>query len=491
MVALRDTHGVGDALHSLAQALESLELGPDSSLLDADRARLVSTIRSYLIPRAFDASTPLTVVLAGPTGSGKSTLINSLTRRDLAATGALRPTTTQPLILTSLRLAGDYESLGGVPCRVVTGEAPVLADMVLVDTPDIDSVVLSHRASAETLIDHADVVVFVTSALRYADDLPWQVLRRAEARGAEVINVLNRVSSATAGAIVDFKARLRTAGLDDDVVTVPEHHLPETGSRVPSTAVRALAKRLATIASDREQHSAETFDRVLRSVVLQTTDLTRRIDELGDETDSLEAELSLYLSDRVSRIDMAGISEGLYAPPPEKIGRWARRRWRMANRLEPEDRGAREQVMVDRFGAVVLGDLRRWIADERVLGFGPGDLVPELLPMTRSAAEGWILYASRLVEETAAQDQWLTEVALIDSATGATIAPAAEILLGDEASDLVHRVRHELRLRLDMVYQHAGSHLVEMIRRSTGSLDVSGLRTAVGVVSATLAPVDA
>jgi energy-coupling factor transporter ATP-binding protein EcfA2 len=491
VVALRDTDRVGDALKGLAGALERLELGPELAHLDAARSGLVATIRSYLIPRAFDPNLPLVVVFAGPTGSGKSTLINSITGRDLAATGALRPTTIRPLVLASPRVADDYADVGGVPCRVVTGDAPVLSGMVLVDTPDIDSTVLEHRASAETLIDNADVVVFVTSALRYADDVPWQMLRRAQARGTDVINVLNRVGSATAGAIVDFGSRLRREGLDDDPVTIPEHHLPERGSRVPSTAIRSLARRLAAIASDRDYHFAATFDRVLQAIVDQTTDLARRIEDVAAEGDSLGSELSLHLADRASQLYMGGIVDGLYESPPEKNSRWAWQRWKMANRREIEEVAAGEQVIIDRFVAIVRGDLRHWIVEVRHFDVSPDEVVPELTPVIRSAAEGWVRFVARIGEETGAAEPWLTEIALIDSATDEVENRMVNALFGAHATVLVDRARRELVRRLEVIYEHAGSRLIEMARREKGSLDVSGLRVALGAVSSTLAPVDA
>ena len=491
VVALEHTSRVGDSLRDLAEALERLDLGTRLSSLDADRSRLVATIRTYLIPRAFDFSMPLTVVFAGPTGSGKSTLINSLTGRGLATTGVVRPTTTRPLVLASPRVAEGYEKVGGVSCRVVSGNAPVLSEMVLVDTPDIDSVALRHRASTEMLIDHADVVVFATSVLRYADDVPWQVLRRAEARGADIINVLNRVGSASSGAIVDFRSRLRVEGLDDDLVTVPEHHLAEEGSRVPATAVRSLARRRFAIAVDREQNLATTFDRVLRVVVGQTTDLARQVDTAAGETDRREAELFRYLADRASHLDMGGLVDGLYRIPREEDGRWARRRWRVGNRRTTEEVVAGEQLIVDRFEAIVHGDLRRWIIDQDLFDVRPGEIVPGLSPVIRSAAEGWIRYVARIGAEIGAPERWLTEVALIGSATDDEETETIELLFGEDAPVQVELARHDLVSRLEVIYGHAGSHLIEMARREQGSLDVSGLRTALGAVSSTLAPVDA
>lgn len=491
MVALRDTSHVGDALQHLAGALENLDLGPALAHLDAERNRLASTLRSYLIPRALDPAKPLTAVFAGPTGSGKSTLINSLTGRDLAATGAVRPTTTRPLVLASSSVADSFDRVGGIDCLVVTGDAPIFSTMALVDTPDIDSTAVEHRAIAETLVDNADVVVFVTSALRYADEVPWQVLRRAVARGAPVINVLNRVGSATSGAAVDFKSRLRTAGLEDDLVTVPEHHLPNGGSRIPSTAIRSLAKRLAAVADDRERHAGAILERVLRSTVGQVTDLAREVDGWAEETDSLEAEISIYLADRASRLYMGGLVDGLYQPPPEKDTRWARRRWRAGNRPEPGQAAAGERQIIDRFVANVEGDLRRWVMDERAIDAHPDEIFPTVRDVIRSAAEGWVRYVARIGEEIGATEPWLTQLALMDAATDGEQSNAAEALFGDYAPVLIDRARRELSGRLEVVYGHVGSHLLERARHERGALDISDVRSALGAVNSTLAPVDA
>jgi hypothetical protein len=44
---------------------------------------------------------------------------------------------------------------------------------------------------------------------------------------------------------------------------------------------------------------------------------------------------------------------------------------------------------------------------------------------------------------------------------------------------------------LDVVYQHAGSHLIEMALRGRGTLDVSDLRAALGSARSVLVPIDA
>ena len=168
-------------LEYLASSLETLPIAdiPENGRLIARRDWIIRTIRDYLLPRMGDHTAPLIVVFAGPTGAGKSTLLNSVTGAAHTLAGPLRPTTKDPLVLSSETRAGEYRHIGGVVCDVVTGRAPILEELILVDTPDIDSTAVEHRAMAETMIDNADVVVYVSSALRYADLVPWEVLRQS------------------------------------------------------------------------------------------------------------------------------------------------------------------------------------------------------------------------------------------------------------------------------------------------------------------------
>ena len=65
--------------------------------------------------------------------------------------------------------------------------------LALLDAPDIDSVETANRSLAEQLLAAANLWVFVTTAARYADAIPWEVLPTAAQRGTVVALVLNRV----------------------------------------------------------------------------------------------------------------------------------------------------------------------------------------------------------------------------------------------------------------------------------------------------------
>ena len=59
----------------------------------AARTSLVTQLDDYVIPRLAALDAPLLVVVGGSTGSGKSTLVNSVVRETVSRSGVLRPTT--------------------------------------------------------------------------------------------------------------------------------------------------------------------------------------------------------------------------------------------------------------------------------------------------------------------------------------------------------------------------------------------------------------
>ena len=221
MVAINAPNDLSLDLERLACSLEKLVFPdtPGETGHAATRDRLVRAIRSYLMPRIEGPAAPLLVVFAGSTGAGKSTLLNSLTGIDVSETGALRPTTREPVVLSAD--PDRYQMVGGVECVTVGGAAPILESLAFADTPDIDSTAARHREVAEIMIDHADIVVFVSSASRYGDLVPWEVIRRARSRGAPLLLVLNRVSSDSGVALADYQRLLEREGLGGEVIRGP------------------------------------------------------------------------------------------------------------------------------------------------------------------------------------------------------------------------------------------------------------------------------
>lgn len=173
---------------------------------------LTAQIDDYLLPRLARLDAPLLAVVAGSTGAGKSTLTNSLLGVEVTRPGVLRPTTRAPVlacnpadrdwfmgdgILPDLpRVTGqpDDGQHGPAGLHVVVHDA-VPAGLGLLDSSDIDSVVIANHDLATQLLGAADLWLFVTTAARYADAVPWGYLSRARERAAALAIVINRIPS--------------------------------------------------------------------------------------------------------------------------------------------------------------------------------------------------------------------------------------------------------------------------------------------------------
>lgn len=276
------------------------------------RAReLLEHSRSYLRPRARDLDAPLLVVLLGPTGSGKSTLLNTIAGGPASRTGVLRPTTRVAVVLASeadiaaLRSNGALTGLG--PDRLEQASLGARPGVVVVDAPDIDSVERANRALADTLLELADLCVFVTTATRYADRVPWDVLARIEQRRLPLVVVVNRLPPGEdAGAVLEDVRRLihrqaLTAPSETtpdtaaptppplEVVGVPEGALDPSGVALRSESVRPLLDRIDLLASDRGSRRA-LAEQALAGAVAGLVPLVHAVaDDLDHEAIDVES----------------------------------------------------------------------------------------------------------------------------------------------------------------------------------------------------------
>src|SRR6187402_2732829 len=146
----------------------------------------------HLIPRVEEEASPAIVVVAGSTGSGKSTVVNALLGEQLTPEGVLRPTTRVPHLFHHPL---DTQVLTAVERRAtVAATEAVPRGLAIVDSPDLDSVRGENREIAGLLLESADLWIFVTTAQRYGDAVPWAALRAGAERGASIAIVLNRVT---------------------------------------------------------------------------------------------------------------------------------------------------------------------------------------------------------------------------------------------------------------------------------------------------------
>ena len=231
-----------DALTDLLRDVRATEFPlevPGAAAARASRTRLVDQLADHLVPRLRQLSAPAIVVVAGSTGAGKSTLVNSLVGSEVTTAGVLRPTTRRPVLVhhpEDAELVREHPVTDAV--EVVASER-VPRGIALMDAPDVDSVEEANRRSAHRLLEAADLWLFVTTAARYGDALPWRVLTGATERGASVAMVLNRVDPASLPTVRgDLLERLRGHGMQGSPLFVvpdlgPHEGLMEQGLVAP------------------------------------------------------------------------------------------------------------------------------------------------------------------------------------------------------------------------------------------------------------------
>jgi len=78
-----------DALGDQIAAVDFALPSADRQVRRQLREELGWTIREYLIPRLADLDSEVVAVVVGSTGSGKSTLVNTLAQRPVSQTGAV------------------------------------------------------------------------------------------------------------------------------------------------------------------------------------------------------------------------------------------------------------------------------------------------------------------------------------------------------------------------------------------------------------------
>lgn len=90
------------SLRGLCAALEQAQFPLPGSYAEFGRdicADLIRQLEDYILPRYDSLDAPLLAVVGGPTGAGKSLLVNSLVREHVASSTAIRPTTRSPLLV--------------------------------------------------------------------------------------------------------------------------------------------------------------------------------------------------------------------------------------------------------------------------------------------------------------------------------------------------------------------------------------------------------
>ncbi|MGB3764781.1 MAG: dynamin family protein [Ornithinimicrobium sp.] len=322
--------------HALLASVEHLRRAADLVRLPLDlpgvaqarasRSALVQQLDDYVIPRLRSVDAPLLCVVGGSTGAGKSTLVNSVIGERVSRTGVLRPTTRSSVLVhhpsdahwfTDTRILPGLARLTGSPSdrddpsavRLVASDS-LPPGLALLDAPDIDSVVQANRDLSRQLLNAADLWLFVTTAARYADAVPWALLREAAERGTSVAIVLDRVPPEAMEEVrVHLAQMLRDQGLGKSpIFTITEVVLDEQ-SMLSTKQTARLTGWLNSLASDAKARSVvirRTLSGALASLEARTQELNTAADAQVQARDHLRTTTRKAYSDAVS-----GINEGM------------------------------------------------------------------------------------------------------------------------------------------------------------------------------------
>ena len=205
-----------DALRAFDENLHALEdaLTHDAvrEAVFADTHDWIALLRHKLIPRLAGPEC-LTVAVAGGTNSGKSTVFNLLLGGDTSPVRATAAATCHPVIAAAPDLAKRclegkiYPEFKAIalddPNAVIGHEAPddqlfvVESDalpegIVLMDTPDVDSIDTANWTIAENIRAAGDIVIAVLTGEKYKDDRVVNFFRAAHESGRVVVPVMNK-----------------------------------------------------------------------------------------------------------------------------------------------------------------------------------------------------------------------------------------------------------------------------------------------------------
>ncbi len=207
--------------------------------------------------------------LVGGTGSGKSSLLNSLAGEDVSAAGGLRPTTGEPVAYlpeTHAEAMAGYLDHLGVRRRAYGDGTEWLC---LLDLPDTDSVVVDHRHRVDTLLPVLDIIIWVLDPEKYRDASIHHEISRLSAYQDQFFFVLNQIDRIPSPALADLEADLAVA-LDEDGVISPRLFLTAANPAAgPPIGVEALARGLGVVSVDR----SPVYKKLLEDLMTASTTL--------------------------------------------------------------------------------------------------------------------------------------------------------------------------------------------------------------------------
>ncbi|MBR8744038.1 dynamin family protein [Nocardiopsis sp. MG754419] len=461
-----DDHHFEQVLESLRKQIRDLRFA--EGLAGADegavlREDVLAQLSDYVLPRVRRPDIPLLIAVAGSTGAGKSTLVNSLVGEQVTTTGVRRPTTNSPVLACNPADVDWFSEASFIPSLprvrqqglampgkdgmlVLAATEAMPPGVALLDTPDVDSAVAAHHEFAAKFLDAADLWVFVTTSGRYADARVWEFLQVARDRDTSLAVVLSRVPRKGRRQLLDhFGAMLEANGLGN----AARFAIPETdqirGERFTSNVADHIRDFLADVAGEAEQRdrvSRRTFIGVIDSFRTRVPELARQVEAqietgrtLGAAVDDAYAVAEKHIDTSVG--DGSLLRGSLLARWQEvaaggELAKSMRPRKKRARKsregqVERSERiGALERAVRDALEALVVSAGER--ASEQVEQRwretpGGRELASEALDLP-----GTGMLAQQIRQEI---DEWRGEVAKMTAADGATKRSVARFVTFD------------------------------------------------------------
>ena len=442
------------ALTGLRDALAGVRLPlslPGSEAANVRAREAVAQLDDYVLPRLNRLEAPLLAVVGGSTGAGKSTLVNSVIGRVVSAPGVIRPTTRSPVLVHHPDDAGWFgadrilpglarsaDRVADARTLQLVPEPTLPPGLAILDAPDVDSVVAENRALAAQLLAAADLWLFVTSAARYADAVPWDYLRSAAARDAVVAVVLDRVPPAAMSEVpVHLGQMMGQRGLGSSpLFAVPETEVDDHGL-LPEAAVTPIRDWLAELAHDAASRRAvvlQTLDGAIRSLVAAAPGIAQAVTDQENAIRTLRQDAEQSYAEAVRTVavqtadgsmlrgevlqrwhDFVGTGE-FFRAVEQKIG-WLRDRLVSAFRGEPKQ-AAEVTAAVESGMEVLIREAGEAAAERTASAWQAHPAGRELLARSQAglsrAGQGFDVAARQVVRD------WQSDVMELVSEVGAS-----------------------------------------------------------------------
>ena len=254
----RDPHA--DLDQRLSALREAVDLG--RGRLDEEALQLGEDALARAAGRRALSAEHTVVGFFGATGSGKSSLLNTLLGRQVARAAVQRPTTSEPMaVLGGLPGADPLLDWLEVRDRRVLEElaaepwsqgpaglwTPVPEGLILLDLPDVDSVAREHREIASRLAGMVDVVVWVVDPQKYADAvLHDHFIAPLSRHASSTLVVLNQADRLPTGEVPRVLESLREV-LAQDGLRTDGRAAPIAASAARGTGIGQLREAIAEV----------------------------------------------------------------------------------------------------------------------------------------------------------------------------------------------------------------------------------------------------